>query len=222
MHALPPPAQVQEAPDLGARIQPLLGIPYVDDGAQEADGQWRTFGDPTPRTSQGFNCSGFLVAAARRLLRFRGSLAEASRDRLGDNAKGTLQDWDFGWDLLLNLSEGHARQWLTPEGFRPVQDGGAARERGFAIPDEAAWAPLLGRLRGDRVYFAAFVRPLKHGVQHHHVGLLLREPGGTIHFYQTLPHGRVHRLNLATAAGRCRWGEMFGTRQRLLLMEVKP
>lgn len=218
----PPPTQVQAIQDFGARLVPFLGIPYVEDGAQDANGQWRTFANPSPRNSAGLNCSGFLVAAARPLLGFRGTLEDAARDRLGDNAKGATPDWDFGWDILLNLSEGHVRQWVTPGGFRPVQDGEANLELGFPVPDEAAWTRLLPRLRGDRVYLAGLLRPRKGGFQHHHVGLILREPGGAINFYQTLPQGRVHRLNLARPEGLRRWGEMFGTRQRLLLMEVKP
>lgn len=221
MFLFSPPAQVQEVQDFGARLQPLLGIPYVEDGAQDAGGQWRTFSNPTARTTPGLNCSGFLVAAARRLLGFQGTLAEAARDRLGDNGKGSSPDWDFGWDLLLNLSEGHDRQWLTAGGYRPVKDGEASLKPKLTVQD-AAWMQMLSRLRGDRIYFVALVRTLKRGVQHHHVGLLLREARGAVNFYQTLPRGRVHRLNLAQPEGFRRWSEMFGPRQRLLLMEVKP
>lgn len=209
--------------DLTPRVADLLGVPYAEDAAEDAQGRCVTFARPDlPLPSRGLNCSGFVVAAARRVLGFQGSLADAARDRLGDSGPGAPlgQDWDFGWDLVLNLSEGHARRWLTPQGPQAV--GGDARTaRGFGVHDEASWASILPRLKSDRVVLAVHQRRRGGKLRHHHVALILRE-GPRVWFYQTLPHGRVHRLDLASAEGMARLRAMYGPAERLSLLEVDP
>jgi hypothetical protein len=206
-----------------AKMADLLGVPYVDDAAEDASGRSVTFAHPDVELpSRGLNCSGFVVAAARRLLGFRGSLADAAKDRLGDSGPSAPlgQDWDFGWDLALNLSEGRERQWLLPEGPRPVKGDGRS-SRGFGLHDEGAWAAIRPRLRADRVYLAVFNRVQSGRLRHHHVGLMLVE-GDHLWFYQTLPRGRGHRLDLASPEGMDRLRAMFGPAERMLLLEVAP
>ena len=96
-------------------LAPLLGQPFRVDGAQDEEGRWVTFNRPDKISSApGFNCSGFTVAAARLLLARPFSLAEATRDRRGDSGPGSPlgPDWDFGLDLIFNLSEGRAVRTL--------------------------------------------------------------------------------------------------------------
>ena len=204
-------------------LGPLLGIPYAEDAVQDEAGAWTRFADPSARLpGPGLNCSGFLVTAARRLLGYRGSPAEAARDRLGDSGPGAAagQDWDFGWDLVLNLSEGHPRRWVLPEGERPAPGAGARALAGFRVQDPLAWATLRPRLRAGRVYLATFLRGAK-SLRHHHVALLLVDRDGRLWLYQTLPMGRVHRLNLDDPAGFQRLCAMFGPGERLLLLETE-
>jgi hypothetical protein len=211
------------AQDLTSRVVDLLGVPYVEDAAEDAQGRCVTFARPdAPLKTQGLNCSGFVVAAARRLLGFRGDLAAASKDRLGDSGPSASlgQDWDFGWDLVLNLSEGRDRAWLTPEGPRPVM-GDARSNRGMSVHDEAAWVALAPRLRPDRVTLVVFNRVQGGRLRHHHVGLILRQ-GEHLWFYQTLPKGRGHRLDLSIPEGLARWRKMFGPAERMRLLEVAP
>lgn len=217
---------VDRAPggDPSGRLRDLLGIPYVDDAGLDERGRWARFSRPEQTLDQpGLNCSGFLVAAARRLLGFQGSLAAAGRDRLGDSgvdAKGGL-DWDFGWDLVLNLSEGHPRRWVLPTGDRPAPGGSARALMGFRVQDREAWVALSSRWRSDRVYLATFQRGSGSRLRHHHVALLLKEGSGGLGFYQTLPGGRVHRLALDTTQGLERLCAMFGPGERVLILEVQ-
>ncbi len=216
---LPVLAQAQ-APT--AKLAPLLGLPYVVDAVEDAEGRTVTFREPgTPLPTPGLNCSGFLVAACRRLLGYKGDPAAAGRDRLGDSGPGAPQgaDWDFGWDLVMNLSEGHARRWLTPEGL-PRDGGETALARGFGLHEEAAWAALRFRPAREAVVLVAFNRRQGGRLRHHHVGLILAE-AGHLWFYQTLPRGRVHRLDLADPAGRARLRAMFGPGEHLRLLEVE-
>jgi hypothetical protein len=209
------------------RLADLLGVPYVMDGVQDERGRWTTFAHPElllPRP--GLNCSGFVVAAARRLIGFQGSPAGAARDRRGDSGPGAPegQDWDFGWDLVLNLSEGRPRRWLAPEGEQPVAADAAADSAGFRAQDAAAWARVRPRLRADRVYLAAFLRPRPGSArrQYHHVALLLKDSDGRVWLYQTLPRGRAHRLRIDTSQGYARFCTMFGPAERVRILEVEP
>jgi hypothetical protein len=197
----------------------------VEDVGLDERGRWARFSRPDQVLERpGLNCSGFLVAAARHLLAFRGSLAEAGRDRLGDSGPGSQagQDWDFGWDLVLNLSEGHARAWFLPEGEAPAPGGSGRARMGFSLHDQAAWVRLGPRWRSDRVYLASLQRGRGARLRHHHVALLLRDAAGELWFYQTLPGGRVHRLDLGSRAGRDRLCAMFGPGERILILEVEP
>jgi len=206
-------------------LQELLGIPYVADGVLDERGRWTTFSDPGQALpGPGLNCSGFLVAAARRLLGFTGTPSEAGRDRLGDSGPGAVrgQDWDFGWDLVLNLSEGRPRRWLFPEGPQEAPGSGAEALRGFSFQDSKAWSKVAAQIQPGRVCLADFTRRRGGQWVHHHVALLLKEPGGRLVLYQTLPEGQVHRLVLSSEAGLARLRRMFGPGERLLLLEVEP
>lgn len=211
--------------DPAGRIRDLLGIPYVDDAGLDERGRWTLFAHPDQMLDQpGLNCSGFLVAASRRLLGFSGTLAQASQDRLGDSGPTAEDglDWDFGWDLVLNLSEGHPRCWILPTGDHPAPSPSARSLRGFSIHDRDAWSQLSARWRSDRVYLVAFQRGSGRRLRYHHVGLLLKTSPDTLAFYQTLPRGRVHRLNLNLSKDLDRLCTMFGPGERVLFLEVQP
>lgn len=223
---LPPPPALQALPPenpAAARLADLLGVPYVEDAVTDTAGRWVTFAEPERiRPSPGLNCSGFVVEAARRLLGYSGSPGAASRDRRGDSGPDSAagRDWDFGLDLVLNLSEGHPRRWQLPNGPRPVAAG--TLSDGFPARDAKAWQALLPRLRPGRLWLVDFLRPRGTGQppMHHHVAVLLRAAGGKAWFHHTLPGGAVHRLALDTPQGFARFCRMFGPAERVLLLEV--
>lgn len=211
------------AQDPAPRLEGLLGTPYRVDGAQDAQGRFVTFAAPTSvQPTPGLNCSGFVLAAARRLLGYGADPRAAGRDRLGDSGPGAPggADWDFGWDLVLNLSEGLDRHWLTPKGGAPVA-ADAGTVRGFGMHDGAAWEALLPKVVGDRVYLVVLNRKRSGRVQHHHVAVLLRQ-GGRLWFHQALPGGRAHRLDLASHEGMARLRTMFGPGEHVRILEVVP
>lgn len=207
------------------RLQPLLGIPYRADGVEDAQGRFVRFSAPNqPLTQPGLNCSGFLVAASRRLLGFQGSPEAAARDRANDSGNGASlgQDWDFGLDLILNLSEGHPRRQLFPEGPRPLPAPLSPRDRGFPFGAASLWDALTLRLNPRAVYLGSLSWVKAGRLAHHHVAVILKDNQGRSWFYHTLPGGRIHRLSLDTPGGRTRLHQMFGTTQRLFLLEVDP
>ncbi len=217
-------AAISQGLDPAARLKPLLGTPYVDDAVTDALGRTVTFRQPDRSLpAPGLNCSGFVVEAARRLLSFRGSPAEAARDRQGDSGPGAPAgpDWDFGYDLALNLSEGHARRWMTATGPRDAAVE-APRLEGWPVRDAAAWGRTIAALDRRVVALAAFFRPAPGGRRYHHVGLVQKDGAGRAWFYQTLPKGRVHRLDLASEEGFTRLCAMFGPQERVALLVVEP
>jgi len=207
-----------------AELLGLLGIQYVDDAALDEKGRWTFFAHPEKTApSPGLNCSGFVMAAAQRVLDCKLTLAEATRDRLGDSGDGAPlgKDWDFGWDLVMNLSEGHSRAVVLPQGNQEIEGGDGRSMRGFAIDDAKAWKKVLSRLRTDRIYLASLSRVRKH-LEHHHVAMILKDAAGKVWFYQTLPKGKSHRLDLTSTKGFDRMQGMFGKGIRILILEVEP
>jgi hypothetical protein len=208
-----------------ASLQDLLSIPYIEDAVQDAQGRWVTFTHPDQvLPGPGLNCSGFTLMCAQRLLGYGGTLEEATQDRLGDSGKDAKrgQDWDFAWDLLLNLSEGHRRRVLLPEGEARIEDCSGSTLRGFSMEDTAAWEKVLARIQPDCVYLGSISRVTKRGPQHYHAVVLLKEKAGPVWLYQTLPKGRSHRLNLSSPQGFARMQGMFGEKKRILVLEVEP
>jgi hypothetical protein len=218
-------ARTQATTDLTPCVRDLLRIPYLADGALDAQGHWTLFSRPDQLLQQpGLNCSGLTIALAQRLLGRDITLAEATRDRLGDSGREARlgPNWDFAWDLVLNLSEGLPRRVILPEGDGPVNGDGRSL-RGFSLDDASLWTGILPRLRTDRVYLASLSRDRPGGrVQHYHAAILLKDPGGRVWFYQTLPEGRSHRLDLCSPEGLQRMLGMFGKGKRILILEVEP
>jgi len=206
-------------------LRDLLGIPYVNDAVLDEKSRWTTFTHPDQALpAPALNCSGFVLAAARRLLGYSGTLDQATRDRLGDSDKEAKngRDWDFAWDLVMNLSEGHQRRVILPTGEAAIEDASGLTLRGFAMDDAEAWKLILPRLRQGCVYLCSLSRIAKGGhVQHYHAVLLLRDAKGAVWLYQTLPLGRSHRLNLTSEQGFERMLEMFDTGKRILMLEVE-
>lgn len=220
---LPCVLSAQTDPTLALRD--LLNVPYVNDATQDGKGRWTTFTHPEEtRPSPGFNCSGFTLAAARRLLGYSGNLDQATRDRLGDSGKDAKlgQDWDFAWDLIMNLSEGRKRRVILPEGEGVLDGGNGLTLRGFPMKDVHAWRQVLPRIRAGCVYLCSLSRIAKGGgVQHYHAVVLVRDPRGSVWLYQTLPFGHSHRLNLSSEGGFARMQQMFGQGKHILILEIE-
>jgi hypothetical protein len=208
----------------------FLGLPYRTDGALDELGRWTYFARPEiVLDSPGLNCSGFVVAAARKALRRPLPLAAMLRDRNHDSGPGAPggKDWDFGFDLVLNVSEGLARKVLLPEGRIDLpKDADGRNLRGVALDDAAAWEKILALLRPDRPCLLSFSHLRKGRLLHHHVGLLLADTEGHAWFEQSLRKGGVQRMDLAAPGGIARFlaqqAKWPGTDGHVLLIEVAP
>jgi cell wall-associated NlpC family hydrolase len=217
---------VARAADPAAALAPLLGTPYRNDGATDPAGKFTLFADPaTVFTSPGLNCSGFVVTACRKLLGRPLPLAAIVRDRKGDSGPNSArgQDWDFGYDLICNITDGLPRRVLLPDGAAPDPDAAdAAKLRGFVLHDGAAWAAVLPRIRPGELVLAAFSKDRGGRLLFYHVGLIFADEKGHIWLYHATPGTGAHRLDLASPAGKAALAREFGKAddKRILLVSV--
>lgn len=214
-------------------LNAFLGIPYRDDGCLDEAGRYARFADTeTFFPAPGLNCSGFTLAASRFLLRKNFTLAEVKKDRLGDSGPDAElgEDWDFGWDLVMNISQGSKRTMLLPGGrsMDPAKASGLS-PLGFDLHDESTWKELPGRIREGRLYLVSFVKPVKkpgYDLQHYHVGLFYRASARDWYMYNTTGQSKkIYRRNLGTDDGLAAFLKAFANtgkaRKRICVIEVE-
>ncbi len=214
-----------------SRADTLLGITYRPDGVRDERGRWTLFEHPEQSfPSPGLNCSGLTYALWRLLVPGAVPVALAGRDRLGDSAPGAAmgQDWDYGFDLILNLSEGLPRRWLLPDP-RPVRDIGPAMDSGrdmigFPVAAREDWRKALAALQPGHACLVSFTqtgRRKGYTLQHYHVGVILPDASGGRWLYQATPKSGTYKMNLASSDGMARFLAGFsGGDRRVLLLDV--
>ncbi len=219
------------APD--QMLAAFLDIPYRFDGAVDEFGRYSMFAEPSRVfPSPGLNCSGLVLSASRFLLGKNITLAQAVRDRLGDSGPGSPngEDWDFGWDLIMNISDGFSRTLLLPGGktMDPARATGFS-PRGYDIQEPATWRELPGRLAPGHLYLVSLTsegRRKGYGLQHYHVGLIHVDSAGKGWFYQTTGKGAVsNRRDLKSPDGQASFRKAFANtgnaRKMMLVLDVR-
>jgi cell wall-associated NlpC family hydrolase len=204
------------APQAPQTLDALIGLPYRADGALDSSGRYTLFEKPTLFfDTPGLNCSGFVLAAARILLGVNVTLDQAARDRAGNSGPQSPlgEDWDYGYDLIGNITEGWQRFVLLPDAMLgptpdPLDTADGRSLRGFALHDEAAWDKVLAKLKPGWIYFASWSRQAKRPegrrLLHYHVSLLLKDQSGRVWMHQSTPKAGVHSLELSSKSGRQR------------------
>ena len=210
----------------------FLGIPYRIDGAIDEQGRYTLFAVQDQLFAEpGLNCSGFVLQASRQLLRKNIPLDVATRDRLRDSGPDAAMghDWDFGWDLVMNISEGVERSLLLPGGILADPAAGSGLDPlGFDLHAPETWQELPDRIRPNHLYLVSFSRPTKqrgYSLQHYHVGLFIRTSEKDWYIYHTSrQRGRVGRDNLGNEQGRARFLRSFANtgdhRKHIFVIEV--
>jgi hypothetical protein len=208
-----------------------LGIPYRDDGTLDSQGHFTTFDRPdrffeTP----GLNCSGLVVSVCRFLFDKNWTLEEVTRDRLGNSGPNSPlgKDWDFGWDLILNLTEGRPRKVIMPDpGNYPIEGSDGMSLRGFDLHDSVAWRKVLSQMQPGRIYLGSISRPAPergYRMIHYHVVLMLPDGKGGVWLYHATRRSHVHRMNISTSQGMSRFMSQFrnsrGNTKNILVVEA--
>lgn len=208
-----------------------LRIPYRDDGALDHRGHFTTF-DRQDRffDAPGLNCSGLVVSVCRFLFDKNWDLKSVTRDRQGNSGTGAAlgKDWDFGWDLILNLTDGAQRRLLMPDrGTYSVENVDAVEMRGFDLHDVAAWQAVLSQMKPGRVYLGSISKASRkrgYKVLHYHVVLMLPDEKGGVWLYHATRRSHVHKMNVNTARGLHRLMSQFrddrSGPKRILILEA--
>ncbi|MHC1788615.1 hypothetical protein [Solidesulfovibrio sp.] len=224
------------AGDPAAAVAPLFGTPYRDDGVDDPAGRHTLFANQVATfPDRGLNCSGFVVTASRGILGRALPLEAMRRDRKGDSGRTAAagEDWDFGYDLILNVTDGLPRRVLVPAG--PGQPGqaalaapetlDAARFRGFPLHDATAWKSVLGQLRPGEIAFAALSKEKAGRLYYYHVGLLYADASGRAVFAHATPGKGSHRLELTDPAGMAAFRKEFAEKrfgEKYILLVAAP
>lgn len=227
----PPGVSAASPPD--RILSAFLNLPYREDGAINDAGQYTLFAAPqTVLRTPGLNCSGLVLEASRLLLRTNIPLERAVRDRLDDSGPDSPhgEDWDFGWDLLLNIAEGFPSALLLPGDatLEPAKATGFS-PRGFDLHAPRTKAELLSRLRPGYLYLLSFSKDVTrkgYQMQHYHVGLVHVAPSGEAWLYQTTGKaGKANRRDISSESGWNSFIRSFANtgnvRKMLLVLEVE-
>jgi hypothetical protein len=208
-----------------------LGMRYRDDGTLDSNGRFTTFNHPDSiYSTPGLNCSGIVLSISRFLFDRNFTLTEAERDRQGNSGPGAPygKDWDFGLDLILNITDGVPRRILSPDGTEiPLDDADGMVLRGFDLHDVAAWHSVLRQMRPGRVYFGSISKPTRkkgYKLLHYHVVLMIPDEKGGVWLYHSTRRSHVHRINLNTRQGLRRlMGQFRDSREgpkKILVLEA--
>ncbi len=193
-----------------------LRIPYRDDGALDDKGHFTTF-DNQDRLfdTPGLNCSGLVVSVSRFLFNKNWSLKDVTKDPQGNSGPDSSlgKDWDFGLDLILNLTEGKQRKIVTPAGQAlPLERLDGLNTRGFDLHDATAWRRVLSQMRPGHVYFGSISKPSSkpgYKLLYYHVVLIIPAGNGDIWLYHATHRSNVHRMNINTPKGLNRLMSQF-------------
>jgi len=204
----PSPAGLTIRPDSKTANLDILanfeGVPYRPDGAINRSGEYTFFSDQQARpASPGLNCSGFLVASSRYLFGRNYQLNQVRADRLADSGPYSAlgQDWDFGYDLILNLTEGMPRKVMLPfGGSADIENSNGADLRGFELHDLQAWADVMARMTPGHAYLFSMSKPVRfrnYQLLHHHVGVIIPDHAGHLWLSQATVGAGVSTVDIA-------------------------
>ena len=183
------------------------GIPYLDDAVVNRNGEFTFFARPGILPDKpGLNCSGFTVSASRYYFARNFNLADTTLDRLADSGPDSPygQDWDFGYDLILNVTEGMKRRAVLPFGqTASIKDSNGMTLRGFELSDRAAWADVVKQMTPGHVYLFSMNKPIKYKnykILHYHVGLIVPDSKGHVWLCHATRKGGVNKVDITKDA----------------------
>ncbi|MDR2301497.1 MAG: hypothetical protein LBF38_05595 [Deltaproteobacteria bacterium] len=232
---VPLPAGVKAYP-VGAQaeeiLQAFIGIPFRVDGVVNDQGEWATWNRPeTVLKGSGFNCSGFLLEAVRHLTGRNVSIAQAIFDRDDDSGPDSELglDWDYGLDILMNLSGATLADLIPAPESDKYQTNQAGRPEGLGLDINGPGFPDLIENLPKGLYLFAISKPdrrFKGGLSYYHVGVIHADDLGNVWIYQSTARARTHRLNLNNPAGIAAIRRYFppirAAQRRVVLARLNP
>jgi hypothetical protein len=206
---IPTPSSMTGGLEAGASAEKVLtffdSIPYREDGAINKDGDFTLFADQQARfDTPGLNCSGFTVAASRYFFKRDYVLNDVMIDRLADSGPDAElgEDWDFGYDVILNLTEGMDRKIMLPFGKTvDISSSNAMSLRGFDLHDLKAWADVISKMKKGKVYLFSMSKPVSfknYKVLHYHVGVIVPDGKGHVWLCHATHKSGVNKVDISS------------------------
>lgn len=189
-------------------LECFRGLPYRVDGALDNNGRWTLWANQGKEFNQpGLNCSGLTTAVSRSIFNHNIPLNQAKNDRLKDAGKNSSmgEDWNFGINLILNLTDNLPRKLIPNpyEGKKTNPRSWSAHDlRGISI-DSSKFLWLLNQVKKDHIYYFSISKPdsrFKGGLSFYHVGFFIRDHD-KVWMYHATGKGNVYRVNIAGQTG---------------------
>lgn len=220
-------------PNLEHLSADLLGTPYRTDGTLNTMGQFTTFANPTKYfKSPGLNCSGLVLEIARRYLKSKISITDSKIDIENDSGKDSHQgeDWDFGLDLIRNISKYGESDILTHSHHSKKSGILFDGNRGFQLHTRANWEYILSRIKPGWLYLLSINKPLHkkgYDLLHYHVGVMQKnELSKKVFYYHTTRLGKTHKIEVSHRRGMQLFQKQFAqspyAAKYVYLIGVKP
>lgn len=212
-------------------LDKLVGIKYRKDGVTNLNGDYTTFENQVQKfDTPGLNCSGFVVTATRFILNSSKTVDQYRYDLNENSGVGSVygQDWDFGRDLIMNIS-GKPYESILPKSESSQPDIQSAAERyGFNLHSVDNWDDVLGQIKPNKLYLLAFSRDTTipgYKYLYYHVGILLMAPDGGIWLYHSTPDFGVHKIQMNTDSGMKMFQGEYKQKEdqvkRIMILSVK-
>ncbi|SMF04640.1 hypothetical protein [Desulfovibrio gilichinskyi] len=206
---IPTPHGMTDGPDSGASAEKVLSffdsIPYREDGAINKAGDFTLFADQQARfDTSGLNCSGFTVAASRYFFKRDYVLNDVMIDRLADSGPDAEngEDWDFGYDVILNLTEGMDRKVMLPFGKNAdISSSNGMTLRGFDLHDLKAWTDVISKMKKGSVYLFSMSKPVSfknYKLLHYHVGVIVPDGEGHVWLCHATHKAGVNKVDITS------------------------
>lgn len=155
-----------------------------------------------------------MVAFARLALNAPYPLAEVVKDRLNDSGANAAwgEDWDFGRDLILNLTEGRKVYAVNPQGYNGKIWSDGLPLTGFSLHNQGMLDEVLSRLKAGQLYFVVVSKPWRkkkpYRLLHYHVGLFI-PVDDAVYFYHSSKLSGTHGYIISSSQGRRRFQYQF-------------
>lgn len=200
--------------ELGADSAPLevlrnfSGIAYRPDGAIDHLGNYTLFAHQQKSLqTPGLNCSGFVVAACRYFFKRNYHLDDVIHDRLVDSGPEAERgaDWDFGYDLILNVTEGLSRRVVLPYQLHvDIATSNGAALRGFELHDFNAWCDIMAQMTVPHIYLFSMSKLIADNgakLVHYHVGCIVPDASGHLWLAHATQKSGVTLVDIANSEG---------------------
>lgn len=204
-------------------LKPFIGIPYRTDGAMNIDGNYTSFANTHKfYKTPGLNCSGFVLSGVRALLNKKIAIKTAKKDINNNSGTKALlgKDWDFGRDLIQNISKKYKTKYLSTQKINP----NSTTSDGIGMRDKKAWLWVLEKIKKQNIYLMALSKKTNlknYKFLYHHVGIIIKDGNDKIWLYHATRKNGVNKVLLSNDKILSSFIKNYKKTQKALILEVR-